>query len=397
MGSLSEQIQLPRRSEWGRAAAVFAVAAALSAPILTRRIFGDVDNDYGAHIQYAIQLLQRDPAALSSHLLTHPAFQVLIGGLYWLSRAKLGLWHASVIVLAAANGALAGLLYLWLGRVSGILGRLERIFYALAPVFAAPWMLLAFADGQWYYGYVGLANYHNPTVALLRPVALLSFVLAARALNRPRSPVWMRLAAAGLAVAGCLIKPNFAIIALPALGLEAAWAILQRERRARVDWILLLAFAVPTVLMLAGQAYLAYLTPDSDPGGIVLRPLAVESAFSSHLGLKLLLSMVFPLVVLGLLRGTAWRDLPTRLALGMFVFGALQMYLLAEGGSRFLDGNFRWSAQIGLFLLFAACARLALRKIRHPGPRVLAAAALLLHLAAGIAYMLHLMTAVSYG
>jgi hypothetical protein len=36
----------------------------------------------------------------------------------------------------------------------------------------------------------------------------------------------------------------------------------------------------------------------------------------------------------------------------VFLFGATYGYLLAEEGVRFTHGNFVWSAQIGLFILF---------------------------------------------
>ena len=48
----------------------------------------------------------------------------------------------------------------------------------------------------------------------------------------------------------------------------------------------------------------------------------------------------------------ARRDTMLNLAWLTFGFATLQTYLLAEAGPRFNDGNFAWSSQISLFVLF---------------------------------------------
>ena len=82
-----------------------------------------------------------------------------------------------------------------------------------------------------------------------------------------------------------------------------------------------------------------------------------------------------------------------------FLMGALQLYLLAETGIRFSDGNFRWSAQITLFLLFVAGARWLLREGSSlpRWQRFLLYAAYGLHLAGGIAYYIYVFISPHYG
>jgi len=75
----------------------------------------------------------------------------------------------------------------------------------------------------------------------------------------------------------------------------------------------------------------------------------------------------------------------------VFLSGAGQLYLFAETGERMYHGNFRWSAQIGLFILFAWSARLLLRQpvefLRGSrASRALAWGIFGLHLLAGLVY-----------
>ena len=84
-----------------------------------------------------------------------------------------------------------------------------------------------------------------------------------------------------------------------------------------------------------------------------------------------------------------------------FMASVLQMYLLAETGSRFADGNFLWGAQIMSLILFVASARflwgekLAMEKFvgwEQTAVMVIYAA----HFLAGIAYYASLMVLVGY-
>ena len=72
------------------------------------------------------------------------------------------------------------------------------------------------------------------------------------------------------------------------------------------------------------------------------------------------------------------------------------MYLFAEGGSRFYHANFRWGAQIGLFLLFAALSRWGLLADLKGWRRWLFWAAYLAHLAAGLWYYGVTLVSMSY-
>ena len=341
-------------------------------------------DDYDTHVVFTLRLLSRDLPP--TFVLAHPALQIILGFLYWAGRGHIDIYDAAAFVQVAAQVATALILYFWIGPFKEPKDKVKRVATALTLTLVAPIMLLVPLDGLFYFGYIGLANYHNPTVHLLRPFALLSFILMVRAFTHTRSPGWMVALSAALVLAGALVKPNFAMSILPVLGLAAAW---QLWRRQPFDLrLILLGFAIPALLSLALQTVVVYLVPDADKSGITIAPFAVENAFSQYLPVKFLLSIAFPLFALLAFWRLYRSETSMQLAWLCFLSGALQLYLLAETGDRFFHGNFRWSAQITLFLLFAATARFMLTRGSElpTWQRRSVWAIYLLHLAAGIAY-----------
>lgn len=383
--------------EGGALLALVALIALISIPVLAHRIFDPVDNDYGSHIAFAMQMLKHQQ--VPAYIWAHPVFQILIGGIYWASRAKIGLWHATLAVLTTAQIAQAVVLFFWLGPGKGHLEAWKRAVLIIIVIFAAPMIALVPLDGRYYFGYIGLANYHNPTVLLLRPLAILSFIFGVGIFEQKKAPLWAVVLSAFILIASALVKPNYTLSVLPVLGLMAIVCFLRKQP---VDWrMAIFGFAAPGVLVLVGQALLTYWLPGAEKSSILFSPLTVESGYSGYLFWKLLLSCLFPLTVL-LVFNRSLRGEVTLLAAWLgFAAGAAQMYLLAESNNRFYDANFRWSAQIMLFLLLAASVRTVWQRETQGGltlrQRLPIYLALLLQLAAGALYYFHVMTVVSYG
>ena len=389
--------QLLRNQNWGMILLLAAATAALSVPIYYRRIVFPVDTDYGSHIRFAGEWLWGqgfEPLTAS-----HPLLQYILIGMRLASRGRLGLYAALIIVQVAVQVATVLILYFWLGASSRPGWDALRGFAALSLTFVAPVMLLAPLDGMYYFGYIGMANYHNPTVHMLKPLALLSAIYAYRAVEGRNSSTWQMALAALWIILSAWVKPSYTLSILPALALCAAirWYLKQR-----VDLrMLVFGFFLPAAMMLAAQWLIAYRF--GDPGeSIILAPFKMESSFSSYLLPKFLLSSVFPLVILYLARRSLLTDARLLVGLTGFLSGIAQLYLLAEGGERLLHGNFRWSAQIMLFLLFAIALRWFLREGLLNGAlkdwhRAAAWCAYLAHLGGGIVYYFYCMLSVRYG
>lgn len=331
------------------------IVTALSYPIFYQRMMNATDNDYIQHIQFAQLLLERNFSDIPGYILAHPVIQFLLGGIYWLSRSRIDLYQGMIILMVLSNVLSALIIYAWLDGIQGKWKEIQRIFWAVTIPFVAPVIALAPLDGRYYFGYIGLANYHNPTVEFLKPFALLLFILAVRVFTHKQNPKWMGWAAAVLVIFSSMIKQNYTICLIPAMLLLAliAW-----YRKKPMDWRLgLFGFLIPSFLILTLQTFFTFFLPGVEEGGIIFAPLAVESAFSGYLFWKFLLSIVFPVGIFILTARRSITDPEMQLAWAAFAAGVGQVYLFAEGGERLLHGNFRWGAQIGLFILFAASVR----------------------------------------
>jgi hypothetical protein len=368
---------------------------AASTPIYWQRIMTPVDGDYGTHILYTYQLLKQE--YVPSHILSHPAVQAILGGLVWASRSHVQPEMGMVLLMVASNVLLALIVYFWLG---GSLKDWKRVFWSFTLPFLAPVMALAPLDGRYYYGYIGLANYHNPTIQLLRPIALLVFILALQVFRRPRNPGWMIASAAILVILSALVKPNYLLCVLPAMAVLGLILLLRRQP---LDIRMgLLGFALPAAVVLAAQWYVTYAMPGADNSHIIFLPLVVERYFSNYLPWKFLLSILFPLTVLLLTARQVVRDRSLQLAWLSFVFGALQLYLLAESGDRLYDANFRWSAQITLLILIVACVRFVTVRLAAENKlglwkKLIVYGAYGLQLAGGVVYYIYCLISIHYG
>lgn len=262
------------------------------------------------------------------------------------------------------------------------------LFTAPITVFTVPWHNL-------YYGYIYPANVlHNPTILVLKPLALASFAAVAGLLDQPGYPLGRLVGRATLAAfvtaLATLAKPNYTIAMLPAVVLCLAWA----PRRA--GWwaggLAALASFAPAVAILAWQFRLAF--EPAATGGIRLAPLALLTDSLPMAAAKLLVSIAFPLAVLVALGREARRRTDLVLAWAGFAVGAFYYYGLLESGGRGAYGNFGWSPQIMLFILFIYSAGVLISRVPwsdegawYITPAVAACAGLLLlHIFCGVLY-----------
>ena len=372
------------------------VTAVCCSPIYYHRIAVPVDTDYGSHVRFTQEMLNGqglDPLTAS-----HPLLQLILAAMHLVTAKKLGLYASLMILQVVVQVATALILYGWFGKADRKYWDWLRAGAAFSLTFVAPIMLFAFQDGFFYYGYIGLANYHNPTIHLLKPFALLSMIYAIRALQIERSH-WKDVCLSALWITiSAWIKPNYAMSILPALALVIFIRWLQHKK---IDWrMVIFGFAIPGFITLLIQWLIAY--PFGDPAeGIIFAPFQVEGSYSGNLALKFILSILFPLCILVIARRQFLVDSTLMIGWAGFLSGALQFYFLAEGGERFYHANFRWSAQIMLFLLFAISVRWLLQKKILSGAmriweKIFSYGLYLAHFLAGIAYYMYCMVSIHY-
>ncbi|HEX8626776.1 MAG TPA: hypothetical protein VF755_01225 [Catenuloplanes sp.] len=236
--------------------------------------------------------------------------------------------------------------------------------------------------------------WHNSTTMLLMPFAIgLFWASLAYLRTGGRRLLWIMLLLAALNVAA---KPSFVFCFLVVFPLAA---LLTRRNRGEVlrAWLVTAATAV----FVAAQYVYIYGTRPGGPNptnasGVALDPLRVWSVYSDNIPVSLLCSYFFPLVAL-LAGGAAIRRHPAvRYAVALAGVGLLFFVLFKESGYRELHGNFIWQAVVTNYLLFLALVGAAvpwLRRSRFRWRQAAVVLAFALHVAAGVHYLHHYLTA----
>jgi hypothetical protein len=362
------------------------LAGAIYLPIIMR--FTTVAYDYIVHIGLTAKLIN-DGDISTPHFLLHLAVAALS------SITPAGVRDATVILLLTAVIATAFLVSRSL--VNDLASPLLIPCLTTALLLAAPVAILFPVDKHLYLGYISTNVLHNPTIILLKPLALLSFCYAAGSFDNNR--VWSGyswLPCAVTTIACALTKPNFTICILPALALMVIQRLYKKEPfNLR---LLLFGFFLPAIIILALQFRMTYSSSQlqgvyAGSSHIIFAPLVVMKSFSSWLPAKFLLSLVFPLTLLLCYFRAAIRDTGLQLGWLAFLCGAAFTYLLAESGPRLFQGNFTWSGQITLFILFVYSVRFLFREKGGGGNSdrnrfYLCNAALLVHFCFGIAFFI---------
>ncbi len=367
-------------------------------PVYFWRYQDQMHSDFGLHLIFTRRMIQGNFAEIPAYSLAHSGLQLLVAAIYWLSFRKIPLVWINVFLLVGAQVLTAAGFYIWLGKVEFRFWDWLRAAAALCLTIAAPVMALAGLDGLYYFGYIGLASYHNPTVILLRPLALFSFGMLVHEMEGHTRAGWGAILLSCLLVAfSGLVKPSYILCLLPIAFVLAAWRWwLHRPIDLR---FLVFGVFVPGFGVLAVQGLMTYLLPSSGGSRLTLAPFLVVSGYSDYLGLKLILSLLFPLAVILFSWRTFLKDSVIQMVVLAFGFGLAQAYLLTETGDRMMDGNFLWGPQIMLFLIFATFCRKWLQdRFLSAGlwEKGVVIGTWLLHAAAGVVYIVYVLTNIPY-
>ncbi len=371
---------------WRSSAFVAVIAALVFLPLfwVETTIGTKGDSDFPLHVLYALDIKNGKP--IPAFIIAHSAWQFLL--LAFNAVLGLSFQSAELISILLCIGVTVSILYwrFYPAFEKTNLSLWQMVSIVLGMNVAAPVALLWFLDHQLYFGYVGIISYHNPTIILLRPLALLQFIYALRCFQSGTLHKINIPAAAVISLFATYAKPNFAICLLPAIALIALYKLVRKETVNLA--FLIVGFLVPMIFVLAWQLWMTYTGGDS--AHVIFSPLGVMSAYSGYLLPKFLLSILFPLVVTILYWKQASRDLPMVLAWLIFVFGSFFTYFVAESGPRFNDGNFTWSGEIALFVLFVVSTLFFIKVPKLSRlPKIAGKTFWLLHVAAGVIYYVY--------
>lgn len=285
---------------------------------------------------------------------------------------------ASILLLAGATSAKVVLsrraARAW-GATSG-----WASLIALATFFATP--LLAVGQdtingfvytsrvhGAIYLGQFSATLWHNSTSIASLPLVLAAALSARRMIDTPRlgtvvwTSAWLTLSA--------LMKPNYALIALPVLTPVLLWISARTtNRRTMLGYLAVISLPVSAVLAL--QLVLVHLDPNVVQVALTWDPLRLWRHYSRWPILSTFLSVAFPLAatVAVRVRRREW-DRWLLTCWTVLAIGILQVACLGERnrmtGLRTYDGNWFWGPHAAVLVLFVACGA-ALARPTHPDP-----------------------------
>ena len=209
--------------------------------------------------------------------------------------------------------------------------------------------------------------WHNPTTIMVRPIALLIFVLVMGECVRVQRGgfrkgqglrVWKGFAIALLLLLSNLSKPSFVQIFYPAIFLlMLLWLFVYRFRTFPLGMQLLVC-CIPSVALMGMQFFSAFYSgTNEESAGVVFAPFKVAGMYTNNIAFSTFLVIAFPLLtaLCSIARRTFdWTD---AFAWIMLLVGMAEKFLLAEGGSRMAHGNFNWGYILAVYLLWFVSIR----------------------------------------
>jgi hypothetical protein len=330
-------------------------------------------SDMSEHIYYAERI-----RSLSDLASPHFLFQLLLKAAVFL--APLTYISATAWILGLCYGGMAALIAGEILRRGAPLTATRAFVLVPAVLIASHVFLLTAFPPTLYRGYFVPTAYHNPTQQLNKLFTLwIYFLYCAQFLDSRRARVLPTLSAGGLGVLSAVAKPSFLVAFLPTASLFALADLFRRRWRQ----VLLFGFgiAVPITLVLLWQAVFTY--GQNSGSGLVFAPFVVFD-FNETL-YKLPASLAFPIVVAAVALHGHVRDAKFVFA---WVFTAIAMFMTLFLGerARMMDGNFAWTGQTAVFLVYVESVLLLVSRPDLLRWRNAAWAAFAVHVLCGIVW-----------
>ncbi len=339
--------------------------------------------DYKQHIDIALKFAECGEIKIPYFL-----FHVITAGIHWLTGLEIRLSAYLSDMMAIILTAVIMFHFITSEIPSEHLfkGRLVAIpmtFFALlfAPIAFNGFMSSA-PLGSWlrylsfYTGYFHSANiYHNPTLLMLKPIALLLFWKYAAIISKFYAPDTRQFSLRSglvmvlLIIFNALAKPNLLICFLPTVTMTILYFFVMALKcrgnyassffLSRIKFIILYAFGPTFIVLLIQYAFMFLNIFDLDIKDVSLKfaPFAVlaNNFTLISFGANFTLSVAFLMSVYLLFRMKFVRNIYTILATVLTVVGLLYVILFADYINHKLSnaGNLFWSLQITLFITVA--------------------------------------------
>lgn len=317
-------------------------------PMMYKQHYIDIKiSDYPAHARFAAKTI--DLGVLQTPHFLWQAILVGIKAIFFLNNYIISSFISIILIYYCLHIVIYRLLHQHLNEKA--YSKLFALFFTFLVMIITPILLPTAIDKHLYFGYIGLATYHNPTIVLLKLLVIIQFFSMIKYMSMVKVSKISYLVSALLIILCTLAKPSYTICLLPAISVYILYSWI-RNIYINVKYATI-SIIVPSIIILLWQFYYTYqsiISSSMSDSSIIFDPLSVIEFYSPHfIILKFFLSIAFPLAFI--ISYGRISDNYLILAYIIATVGISFMYLLSESGSRKYDANFFWSAQIGLFLL----------------------------------------------
>ncbi len=342
--------------------------------------FGAPASDYDEHLKHVEEVRS------GIFKVVHPLFHLVSALLATLFGTQWGVIFV-ILMTQITTGYLVYRILDGAGQRLPQPSNLKLLLMTFALLIVAPLNLWSFP--KLYFSYYVTSMYHNPTYQMLKPLALLLFIMSSKMLNFEQRNqtkylkyLFMTVLVGALAT---FAKPSFTIILLPALLMAIFFYRNHLDFRFTAFYYFIFAFLLTAIVF--GQWFLLYnLSVQGE--GVVFEPFTLvlkREPSIMLLVLKFLASCLFPVAVAALFFREFIKSRALILAWCCYGVGMAYFLLLAESGSRNSHGNFGWGASVSLFIVFVYSASFLLQQ--NPSKRrKVAFAVLAAHALCGIVW-----------
>ena len=196
-----------------------------------------------------------------------------------------------------------------------------------------------------YLGNGSISIWHNPTLALLKPIALISIYLFCNACLYEKLRIQKLVVSCIFAIVSIMAKPSFIVVFLPAI---LSVALLMQfvpkflnhlSVSNKYVWIYAGFLFLFSIFILSIQFNIAF--NGADGGGMVVAPLKVWHLYSKNIAISIIIGNLYLINVYFIKYSRL--SFASLISLCMLVEGAVLFAMFSETGERSSSGNFSWS------------------------------------------------------
>ena len=271
------------------------------------------------------------------------------------------LWHVSVYYLskfltisyeASASIFTAFLITLYAVIVYKVAQGLDEygdnyakwFLITMIAIFIGPFFIMSL-NSRIYMGPGSPSVWHNVTLLTVKPLALLSVYFTIKFFNTNK--LYYFTMAMVVTIVSIFAKPSFIIVFLPSLVVYMlAKKYFSRRQLKYAALIILISVAI-----LAYQ-YTHEFGKGNDGGSIIFDFLGVWSIYTPSVPVSIAMALGLPFFITLFNYQSVKKNDYIKFTWLLVLFSLIIFSCFAEGGKRFVDGNFSWSWQLSLSLIY---------------------------------------------